>query len=323
MSAAAGRLGRRLSRILLLLPYAIQNPGTSVTELSRRFDIPKTELMNDLNLVFLCGLPGYGPGDLIDVDLQEDHLYIRMADYFAAPLRLTPAEGLALYAGGEAIAALPGMEQAGSLRTALTKLGRALGTEALDDEASSAIEVRFEKSPAHHLEVIQTALSEHKRVEIEYRSASRGEMTTRSVDPWGLIAATGRWYLVGLDHLSGEERMFRIDRIKSSRLTDAEAEAPAEFDAERYKGAFVGREGQPVLKMEISPDAARWFEDYYPVKAAADAEDGWRRVELFSSGDRWAAGVVLSLGRHVRNVEPDSVLAATRELARKMRDRHL
>ena len=323
MSATAGRLGRRLSRILLLLPYAIQNPGTTVTELSRRFDIPKNELMNDLNLVFLCGLPGYGPGDLIDVDLQEDRIYIRMADYFAAPLRLTPAEGLALYAGGEAIAALPGMEQAGSLRSALSKLGRALGTESLDDVGSSAIEVRFEKSPAHHLEVIQEALSERKQVEIEYRSASRGELTTRAVDPWGLIAATGRWYLVGLDHLSDEERMFRIDRIKESRLTEDDAEAPAEFDAERYKGAFVGREGQPVLRMEISPDAARWFEDYYPVKSAADAGDGWRRLELFSSGDRWAAGVILGLGAHVRNVEPSSVVATARSLARRVRDRHL
>lgn len=322
MTAAGGRLGRRLSRILLLLPYAIQNPGTTVSELSRRFDIPKNELMNDLNLVFLCGLPGYGPGDLIDVDLQEDRIYIRMADYFGAPLRLTPAEGLALYAGGEAIAALPGMEQAGSLRSALTKLGRALGTQA-DDHPSGAIEVRFERSPADHLEVIQTALSEHRQVEIEYLAASSDQVTTRKVDPWGLIAATGRWYLVGLDHRSEEERMFRIDRIKASKMTDDPAPPPTDFDAEKYKGAFVGREGQPVLQMEISPEAARWFEDYYPVRSASDAADGWRKLELFSSGDRWAAGVVLGLGRHVRNVEPVSVTTVTRDLARRIRDRHL
>lgn len=322
MTAGAGRVGRRLSRILLLLPYAIQNPGTTVTELSRRFDIPKNELMNDLNLVFLCGLPGYGPGDLIDVDLQGDRIYIRMADYFAAPLRLTPAEGLALYAGGEAIAELPGMEQADSLRGALSKLARSLGVQGLEGGAG-AIDVRFEKSPADHLEVIQTALAERRQVEIEYRSASRDELTTRNVDPWGLIAATGRWYLVGLDHLSGEERMFRIDRIKSTKRTDAEAPVPADFDAERYKGAFVGRDDQPVLKIEISPEAARWFEDYYPVRSAEDTSDGWRRIELFSSGDRWAAGLVIKLGRHVRNIESGSVTDVAQALARDIRDRHL
>ncbi|HJR44478.1 MAG TPA: WYL domain-containing protein [Actinomycetota bacterium] len=321
MSAGPGRLGRRLSRILLLLPYAIQHPGTTVAELSRRFGVPKTELINDLNLVFLCGLPGYGPGDLIDVDFQDDRIFIHMADYFSAPLRLTPAEGLALYAGGEAIAALPDMEQAESLKRALQKLGRALGA-GRDGDDSAAIKVRFEESPPAHMVVLQQALAARKQVEIEYLSSTRSETTTRNIEPWGLIAALGRWYVVGLDHLSGEERMFRVDRIKSSTVTDESAAPPDDFDAERYKGAFVGREGQPVVAMDISPDAARWFEDYYPVASSAAVADGWRRVELQSSGDRWAATLVLRLGSQVRNVVPDSVTKTAHSMAANLAERH-
>lgn len=314
MTESSGRLGRRLSRILLLLPYAIQHPGTTVGELSRKFDIPKNELVNDLHLVFLCGLPGYGPGDLIDVDFQEDRIFIRMADYFSAPLRLTAAEGLALYAGGEAIAALPNMDQADSLRRALTKLGKALGAEGAADEGS-AIKVRFEQSPSDHLAVLQKGLVERKQVEIDYLSSSKNELTSRRVDPWGLVAALGRWYLVGLDHNSNEERMFRVDRVKTAAITEADASPPAHFDAERYKGAFVGRDDQPVLTMEISPDTARWFEDYYPVRSARDLPDGWREVQLYSSGDTWAATLVLRLGDQVRNVSPASALEASRDLA--------
>ena len=309
-----GRVGRRLSRILLLLPYAIQHPGTTVADLSRKFDIPKTELINDLNLVFLCGLPGYGPGDLIDVDFQDDRIFISMADYFSAPLRLTPAEGLALYAGGQAIAALPDMEQADSLKRALKKLGRSLGANA-DDEDGAAIKVRFEESPADHMKVLQEGLAQHRQIRIEYFSGSRAEFSTRNVDPWGLVAAQGRWYLVGLDHNSGEERMFRVDRIKSATLTDQDAPPPDDFDAERYKGAFVGRDDQPTVTMEISPDAARWFEDYYPVRSSEELPDGWRRVELFSSSDTWSATLVLKLGKEVRRVAPESVIARARELA--------
>ena len=320
MTAGPGRLGRRLSRILLLLPYAIQHPGTTVAELSRRFDVPKTELINDLNLVFLCGLPGYGPGDLIDVDFQDDRIFIHMADYFSAPLRLTPAEGLALYAGGEAIAALPDMEQADSLKRGLAKLGRALGASGDPDEA--AITVRFEASPPDHMAVLQRGLAERKQVEIEYLSSSRPETTTRKIDPWGLVATLGRWYVVGLDHLSGEERMFRVDRIKRSTVTAEDAEPAEDFDAERYKGAFVGREDQTIVSIEISPEAARWFEDYYPVRSSEPADGGWRRVELQSSGDRWAATLVLGLGSQVRNVQPDSVVATARTMARAMAERH-
>jgi proteasome accessory factor C len=316
-----GRLGRRLSRILLLLPYAIQHPGTTVADLSRKFDIPKTELINDLNLVFLCGLPGYGPGDLIDVDFQDDRIFISMADYFSAPLRLTPAEGLALYAGGQAIAALPSMEQAESLKRALQKLGRALGADGEDDDGA-AIKVRFEESPADHMEVLQQGLAQRKQVEIEYFSGSRAEFSTRKVDPWGLVAALGRWYLVGLDHNSSEERMFRVDRIKSATLTEDDAPAPDDFDAERYRGAFVGREDQQTVMMEISADAARWFEDYYPVRSSEELGDGWRRVELFSSSDTWSATVALKLGKEARNVEPPSVTDRARELAAAIASRH-
>lgn len=321
MAEGAGRLGRRLNRILLLLPYAIQHPGTTVTELSQRFDIPKTELIDDLNLVFLCGLPGYGPGDLIDVEFQDDRIYIRMADYFSAPLRLTPAEGLALYAGGQAIAELPAMEEADSLRRALEKLGRALGRDR-DREDGAAIKVSLEGGPIGHMQVLQRALAEGRRVELRYVSSAGPEPTTRIVEPWGLVAAKGRWYLVGMDLLRNDERMFRVDRMKEATITDEPATPPADFDPERYKGAFIGGDDLPVVTLEISPEAARWFDDYYPVSSSRELTDGWREIELASSRERWAATVVLKLGRQVRNVRPDSVWKQAQALARAIAARH-
>ncbi|HET7483698.1 MAG TPA: WYL domain-containing protein [Actinomycetota bacterium] len=306
----AGRVGRRLSRILLMLPYAIQHPGVTVGELARKFGVPKREVMEDLQLVFLCGLPGYGPGDLIDVWFDDDRVEVRMADYFAAPLRLTPSEALILYAGAEALVQLPGLEGADSLRGATEKLRRALG--------AGGVGVRVEHSPEAHLDALRDALEERRRVHLEYLSASRGSMTDRDVDPWGLVAALGRWYLVGFDHLSGEERMFRVDRIKSVSARDAVVEVPDDFDPERYRGAFVGDETQEHVTFEISPAAARWFEDYYPVATSAELDDGWRRVTLLSSGTRWAATLLLRLGADVRKVEPEAVMQEARTLAEEI-----
>lgn len=320
MAEGMGRLGKRLNRILLLLPYAIRNPGTTVGDLSKRFGLAEDDLINDLNLVFMCGLPGYGPGDLIDVEFQDDRIYIRMADYFSAPLRLTPAEGLALYAGGQAIAALPSMEQADSLRRALEKLGRALGAAGESDDAS--IKVNLEGGPVDHMQVLQQALSEGRRVEIEYVSSAGPDPTTRTVEPWGLVAAKGRWYLVGMDLLREDERMFRVDRMKSSKILDTASQPPADFDPERYKGAFIGGDDLPVVTLEISPEAARWFDDYYPVSASKELPDGWREIELASSRERWAATVVLKLGKQVRNVRPTSVWDEARKLARAIAARH-
>lgn len=312
------RLSRRLARILSLLPYAIQNPGVTVDELAARFKTSKDDLRADLDLVFMCGLPGYTPADLIEVDYEGDHVYIRAGDYFGAPLNLTPAEGLALYAGASALTNLPELAQADALERALAKLGRALGVS----EEGSAIQVPVETGSPEHLQVLQDAIADEKRVRIEYMSASRGELTERDVDPWGLIAALGHWYVVGHDHLTDEERMFRTDRMKSvAKLADA-APPPTGFDPEKYRGAFIGSDSDRRVSFEISPPVADWFMDYYPVMSSEPVDGGWRRVTLAIGGTRWAATLLLKLGDQIRNVEPAEMRAAARELAEEMIEPH-
>ncbi len=313
--AAQGRLGRRLRRILLLLPYAIKHPGLTVDELAAKFGIKRKDLLDDLSLVFLCGLPGYGPGDLIDASVEENRVYIRMADYFSAPFRLTPAEALSLYAAGTALASLPGMEEAEALRRALTKVGRALGLT-----GGSGVDVQLEGGTDTHLEAVQAAVRDSKRVRLEYLSATRGELSTRDVDPWGLVAAVGRWYLVGFDHLTNEERMFRADRIKNVALLEEASEVPDDFDPARYASAFVGGPSDESMSFEISPSVARWFEDYYPVDSIERLDDGWSRVSIAAGSKRWAALLLLRLGEDARG-GPEEVTDVARETARSIAEK--
>lgn len=310
-SETPSRLARRLRRILLLVPYAIERPGVSVEELSTKLGVKRAELIEDLNLLFMCGLPGYGPGDLIDVEFDEGYVYVRMADYFAAPLRLTPAEGLALYAGGAALASMPDMAEADALRRGLTKLARSLGA----GDEGPVIDVRFERGPDAHLRTLRDALDAGKRVRLEYFSASSGELSRREVDPWALYAALGRWYLIAWDHSHADERMFRVDRVKDVQILADDAVVPADFDASRYRGAFREREGQPVASFEISPRASRWFEEYYPVRTSRAVDDGWRAIEIAYSTPQWIGTLLLSLGEDVRNIAPDEVMSAARAQA--------
>lgn len=306
-----GRLGRRLSRILMMLPYAIKHPGVTVQELSDRFSVSPDDLLADLNLVFLCGLPGYDPGDLIDVSIDDDRVYVSMADYFAAPLRLTPSEALSLYAGGAALAALPEMSEADALRRALAKLGAAIGV----DEDDAGVEIRLEGGAVDQLRILKKGLQEEKRLQLEYLSATSGELREREVDPWGLVAAQGRWYLIAWDHSVSDERMFRVDRMKKVEVLEDAAEVPDDFDPDRYKGAFVDREDAPTMTLELSPEVATWFEDYYPTRSSAPLPDGWTRVELVASGERWPAILLLRLGDGARKVKPSNVVDEARRLA--------
>src|SRR5206468_12886167 len=62
----AESLEERFRRLLTMVPYMVKHPGVSVGDVRRRFGITRSQLVADLNLLFVCGLPGYGPGDLIE-----------------------------------------------------------------------------------------------------------------------------------------------------------------------------------------------------------------------------------------------------------------
>src|SRR5947207_3315396 len=97
------RAADRLRRLLVIVPHVVQHPGSSLGELAQLFEANENELLEDLNLLFMSGLPPYGPGDLIDVDVSEGRVWIGMADYFGRPVRLTHSEALALYLKGKAL----------------------------------------------------------------------------------------------------------------------------------------------------------------------------------------------------------------------------
>src|SRR5437867_12098409 len=124
----------RLGRMLVIVPYLVQHPGTNLESAARLFDVPRDQLRRDLDLLFMSGLPPYGPGDLIDVDIDEDgSIWISMADHFARPLQLTRPEALAVYVRATELLATPGIPDAPALERALGKLREALGSDTLGD----------------------------------------------------------------------------------------------------------------------------------------------------------------------------------------------
>jgi proteasome accessory factor C len=95
------------------------------------------------------------------------------------------------------------------LLDALDKLEDTLGTR-----GRLAVEVG---AGGDHLERLTDAATDHERVEIDYYSFARDEMTTRVVDPWRVFHAFGAWYLAAWCHRAEDERLFRVDRVRAVR----------------------------------------------------------------------------------------------------------
>jgi proteasome accessory factor C len=148
----------RLERMLALVPWILAQPGTTITELAHRFEVDETDLEHDLELLPMCGLPPYTADRLIDVWVADDGaVNVRLAEYFERPVRLTPAEGVALVAAVRALLAVPGSDRSGPLASALEKLEHALGAR-----GGMAVDV----GGGENLERLQAAVASRAQIEI-------------------------------------------------------------------------------------------------------------------------------------------------------------
>ena len=300
----------RLRRLLALVPWVVANDGPTLAEVCERFDVGEEDLLEELNTVFLCGVHPFTPDVLMEVDIADGRVWIKLADYFERPLRLTPEEGLALVASGAALQAVPGADPAGPLARALDKVATVLG---IDTEG--ALEVVLGTVPEDVLAVLQEGIGAARQVEIDYYAYGRDQRTVRTVDPWDVFTAAGEWYLTAWCHRAVGERRFRVDRIGSAQLLDSTFEAPAEPPS---RDVFAAGPDDPRVVLELAP-RARWVLEQYPVERVEELDGGRCRVTLAVSEVAWLERLLLRLGSEATVLgEPSGVAAAaaSRILAR-------
>ncbi len=297
--------GPEIQRILALVPWIVAHPGSPKAEIALRFGITVAQLDADLALVLMIGVPPYSPGDYLDVEHDESGgVTIRLAEHFQRALRLTPAEGLALLAAGRALLAVPGSDPEGPLATALAKLQHALELPGLVVDVGEPTQ----------LEAIRAAVAGHDRVEIEYWSAGRDEVTTRSIDPEVVFFATGEWYVGAYCHRAHDERMFRVDRIRSVTPTGEHFEPGAtEFET---GDVYTPRADDTRVTLELAP-AAAWVAESHPTEAVTERADGSLEIVLAVSERPWLERLLVRLGPDARVVEPPEFATLAADAAQR------
>jgi proteasome accessory factor C len=288
------RTARRLNKILAMLPWVIAHPGTSVSEVCERFDYTRGELAADLDLVFVCGLPGYGPGDLMVAYIDEEEVVVELADYFANPIRLTPPEALSLLASGMAL--LSTGQAPAALQSAVQKLQNVvLG----GDEETLVVDLADPPLVAE----LRSAATSRNVTTIVYTALASGDTTRREIEPWVVFTTMGNWYVRAFCRQAQAERVFRVDRIRELEMLDEHFEPPREQPVADI-GYTPGEEDVRAV-IRLGP-AARWVADYYPVEIVADNAKGL--TVRFSARDASViARLLLRLGSEAELIEGDQV----------------
>jgi proteasome accessory factor C len=306
----------RLPRLLALVPYLIARPGIPVDEAAADFGVTPRQLRKDLELLWMCGLPGYGPGDLIDLSFDADTITVTYDAGMRRPLRLTAAEATALVVALRALAGTPGVVDTEAVRRALAKIESAVG-QAQPAGLEVGLALRETETTGATRQAVQDAMQRGRAIQIRYYTASRDQISDRVVDPMRLLLVEGRGYLEAWCRLAEDVRLFRLDRIDDvTELAEPAAPPPHARPHDLSEGLFRPEANQCEAVLVLRPDA-RWISEYYPVDELTELDGGRARVRMRYSDLSWMVRLVLAQGGEVLVEEPadlrDAVLSRARE----------
>lgn len=296
---------QRLERILVLVPWLLENQGVTVDEVVARFGVTRVELADDLDVLGYCGLPGYGGGDLVEASIVGDRVVVRLADFFARPLNLSVSEAVTLLLAGRALGGVEGLAETAALNSAVAKLEQLLGADA----ARVAVDIT---APGDELLApLRGAVADGKVVRILYRSAARAQTQWREVEPWAVVGHLGSWYLQGWARDADGERDFRLDRIKELQITDEVVDAGRRSDP----GPPVYEPGpdDETVVLALQPGVA-WVAEWLVTDEVRQEKDHLE-VRLRTRSLDWVARLVLQLGGAAVVVEPATLRERVAHLA--------
>nr|WP_296070170.1 YafY family protein [uncultured Actinoplanes sp.] len=305
----------RLGRLLNLVPYLLTRPGILIAEAAAEFGVSERQLREDLELLWVCGLPGYGPGDLIDMAIDGDRVTISHDAGIDRPLRLTQDEALALVVALRMLAETPGTGTRDAIERALAKIENAAG-----DLADAPVAVRLPAN-AERLDRLRAAVEGGHALHLTYYTAARDETTERVVDPMRVLMVGGRAYLEAWCRRAEATRLFRADRIDAFTELDEPAAPPVGAVPHDLSGG-VFRPGPelPLVTLRVGRHG-RWITEYYPVEEVRRDGDEWI-VTMRVTDLGWAQRLLLGVGPDVTVLGPPELLTRIRDQATAALDQY-
>ncbi|GAA4574354.1 WYL domain-containing protein [Planotetraspora kaengkrachanensis] len=304
--------------MLAFLELLQARPGLTGPEIAARLEVGERTVRR--YAVRLCDL-----GVPVEAGRGRYGGYRLTPGYKLPPLMLTDDEATAVVLGllsGRRTGPAVGKAAAES---ALAKIQRVLPKDlrervgALEEIVELTARATENQRPsAAALLTLADSVRRRRRVRLAYRSFA-GADSERELDPYGLVFHSGRWYLTGHDHRSGEVRTFRVDRVASVDVTEAVFSPPGRFDPvghvlESLAGVPYRHEVEVVL--DTTPEEAR---RRIPASMAGLSPDG-RGTRMTARAERLdgMAQMLAGLGWAFTVVRPDELREEVRALARRL-----
>jgi proteasome accessory factor C len=273
------------ARMLDLVPFLLTHQGIALNDLADHFKVDTEIMLDDLNTLWMCGLPGYTPLELIDLNFDSGFVSIRNAAPLAYIRTMSSSEIVALVLGldlllDDSVQISP--ENRKRIEVLSKKLRREIGTN---------VEISL-SSPAPFRSVIESAIASRKSVEMTYFSPTSDQSTERIVSPYHFFQEGEYEYFEAFCDTSHGMRTFRVDRIVSAAICDL---VKSVSDAGLTEGASIR-----IQARIQSPDrhTAETFGLSY-----SSLEDG-QSIEISAFSQEWLSRAIIAGGGTVSAQSP-------------------
>lgn len=288
----------RALRTMDLIPYILENPGISIRELAKQFNVTEKQLEIDLQLVFMCGLPGYTPYELIDLVFEDGVVSIIDPQVLNRPRRFAKSELVVITLGLQILMELnrSNSERLGKLSVLaekITKLG-----------SSSSVIFSPTGSESPYLEIITQALSQGKRIHLTYHSLIKDTITEREVLPHNLYFMNGNLYLSALDLSINSDRVFKVDLIKKCLLGEVASKEAIGSESKSFD-----------IVLQVKKSHRNFIERNSSIITATEEMPDHFMVHIQMSNLEWLKRSILSNAPGIKVVSPTTLVGEVRQLA--------
>ena len=268
-------------------------------------------------------------GAPIKRDSTKDGWYYADPTYFLPAIMLTSEEITAFFLGEELFSRYLGTPFETPLRLALDKIKQHLPEHVSYDAQKETAAFTFTGGgraivdPELLLELNNT-IHLKRSIEIEYYSASSGQTSKRTVDPYHLNNIHGDWYLIAYCHTRREPRDFLTNRIKAHKRLPSTFQVEPSFSLNTYleTGFLAERAAEPEnIVIKFDEYQARWIRErkWHPSQQIEELPAGELILRLRVGGlgevKRW----VMGYGSHAEVLEPESLRNEIKEETKKMK----
>lgn len=267
------------SRLLNLVPFLLTHQGIDVETLAKHFGVTKGIILDDLNTLWMCGLPGYTPLELIDLEFDSGYVTIRNADPLAHVRSLVGSEMVALALGLDLLAT-GSSDVSPEILERIKKLSDLIRVK-IGGQISITDSGQSEKRA-----LIERAITERSSVEIDYFSPHTDEVKRRTITPFDFIREESFEYVQAFCELAEGVRTFRMDRIVdiSKELIPRSQGQSQVGSQERIKSSvrIIRGDRSTAESLGLSPEEVRVEGS---LSLSAFSEDWLIRTLLASRGD--------------------------------------